>query len=310
MAREALNKGAMPPRNTPTSEGTSRTILRISKVIQRFPGLLLVIALAVSTAAAAQSPGERLYAEHCAACHGADRLGSMGPALLPQNLERLRRGEALTAIRNGRLATQMPGFGDKLSADEIQAVADHVYTPLPKVPSWDMAEIRASRIVHPDAMNLPAKPVFRADPLNVFVVVETGDHHVTILDGDRFERLARFPSRFALHGGPKFSPDGRFVYFASRDGWISKYDIWNLKTVAEIRAGINTRNLAVSSDGRFLMVGNYLPHTLVALDARDLAPIRVLAVKDDKGVTSRVSAVYDARPRKSFVAALTNNKEV
>ena len=38
--------------------------------------------------------------------------------------------------------------------------------------------------------------------------------------------------------------------------------MYNLKTVAEIRAGINTRNLAVSGDGKILVVGNYLPHTL------------------------------------------------
>ncbi len=27
-----------------------------------------------------------LYRQHCAACHGADRLGAMGPALLPESL--------------------------------------------------------------------------------------------------------------------------------------------------------------------------------------------------------------------------------
>jgi DNA-binding beta-propeller fold protein YncE len=142
------------------------------------------------------------------------------------------------------------------------------------------------------------------------VVVEAGDHHVTILDGDRFEPLARFPSRYALHGGPKFSPDGRFVYFASRDGWISKYDLWRLAPVAEIRAGLNTRNAAVSGDGRYVLVGNYLPHTLVVLDAADLAVIKVLEVKDRSGKSSRVSAVYDAAPRKSFVAALKDVPEL
>ncbi|MEO8121047.1 MAG: cytochrome D1 domain-containing protein, partial [Rhodoferax sp.] len=80
--------------------------------------------------------------------------------------------------------------------------------------------------------------------------------------------------------------------------------------VAEIRAGINTRNLAVSSDGRFAMVANYFPHTLVALDTRDLTPIRVIDVKDDGGKSSRVSAVYDAAPRKSFIAALKDIPEV
>ena len=33
-----------------------------------------------------------LYDQHCQACHGADRLGGMGPALLPQSLERLKPG--------------------------------------------------------------------------------------------------------------------------------------------------------------------------------------------------------------------------
>ena len=100
------------------------------------------------------------------------------------------------------------------------------------------------------------------------------------------------------------------MYFASRDGWISKYDIYNLKTVAEIRAGINTRNLAVSHDGRFMLVGNYLPHTLVLLDARDLSLMKIIPVQDDRGHSSRVSAVYTAPPRKSFIVALKDIPEV
>ncbi len=60
------------------------------------------------------------------------------------------------------------------------------------------------------------------------------------------------------------------MYFASRDGWVTLYDLYNLKVVAEVRAGLNTRNLAVSDDGRWVLVGNYLPGNLVLLDARDL----------------------------------------
>lgn len=251
-----------------------------------------------------------VYQANCASCHGADRLGATGPALLPGNLDRLRRPAAIKTITEGRIATQMPAFGATLSAQEITALADLIYAPLAKTPKWGMDEIRASHIEYVKAGSLPDKPVFKADPLNLFVVVEIGDHHATILDGDKFEPIARFPTRYALHGGPKFSPDGRYVYFASRDGWIAKYDIWNLKLVAEIRAGINTRNLAVSSDGKFAMVANYFPNTLVALDTRDLSPIRVIDVKDDNGKSSRVSAVYDAAPRKSFIAALKDIPEV
>ena len=250
------------------------------------------------------------YKQHCAACHGAERLGGIGPALLPENLARLRKPEAEKVIREGRPATQMLGFGDKLSADEIKALVDFAYTPIKPMPVWGEAEIRASRIVNFAPGSLPDKPQFAADPLNLFVVVESGDHHVSILDGDKLEPIHRFQSRFALHGGPKFTPDGRYVFFASRDGWVTKFDLWNLKVVAEVRAGINTRNAAVSGDGKWVAVANYLPHSLVILDA-DLNLKKILPVADKDGkVSSRVSAVYDAAPRQSFVAALKDVKEV
>jgi DNA-binding beta-propeller fold protein YncE/cytochrome c553 len=271
--------------------------------------LLAALVLAAAIAPALAGPANR-YAEHCAACHGADRLGGMGPALLPSNLERLRKPAAIETVAKGRIATQMPGFADKLSHEELAALVDYVYAPPAKPPVWGLEEIRASRIGHAPEGAATDRPKFAADPLNLFVVVEAGDHHVTILDGDRFEPLARFSSRYALHGGPKFSPDGRYVYFASRDGWIAKYDLWRLALVAEVRAGLNTRNAAVSSDGRYVVVGNYLPHTLVVLDAADLAVIKVLEVKDRTGKSSRVSAVYDAAPRRSFVAALKDVPEL
>ncbi len=272
---------------------------------------LVFAVFAVSAwAAMAQSPVETLFGEHCAACHGKDRLGATGPALLPENLERLRKSAAAQVIREGRVATQMPPFGDKLSAADIARLADWIYTPVRPAPEWTEAQIRASRVVHHAPGSLPDAPQFVADMMNLFLVVEAGDHHVSVLDGDKLERIFRFPSRYALHGGPKFTPDGRYVFFGSRDGWVSKFDIWNLKTVAEVRAGINTRNVAVSSDGKVVAVANYLPHTLVLLDA-ELNLLRVHEVKDKEGKeSSRVSAVYDAAPRKSFIAALKDVPEV
>lgn len=271
--------------------------------------LFAVALLAIAFEAAHADPSSA-YRQHCAACHGADRLGGSGPALIPESLERLKKPDALRVIRDGRPATQMPGFSAMLSAAETESLVEHIYSPVRPSPRWGEAEIRASRLVHHAPGSLPERPQFAADPLNLFVVVETGDHHVTILDGDRLEPLARFASRHALHGGPKFTPDGRYVFFASRDGWISKYDLWNLKTVAEVRAGINTRNAAVSSDGRFVAVANYFPHTLVLFD-QELQLLKVLEVADaQKTRTSRVSAVYDAAPRRSFVAALKDVKEI
>jgi DNA-binding beta-propeller fold protein YncE/cytochrome c553 len=271
--------------------------------------LALVVALLAMNTRAAEPAA--LFQEHCAACHGPDRLGITGPALLPESLARLRKPEAIKTITDGRAATQMLPFAEKLSKDEIKALVEWFYLPVTPRPDWTEAQMRASRIVH--HANLPAQPAAEfkgVDMMNLFIVVETGDHHVTVLDGDKLEPIARIPTRYALHGGPKFTPDGRYVFFASRDGWVSKFDLWNLKVVTEIRAGINTRNVAVSGDGKYVAVANYLPHTIVLLDA-DLNVLKLHVVKDKDGKeSSRVSAVYDAAPRKSFVAALKDVPEV
>lgn len=280
------------------------TIIRFSVL-----ATALLIACSGSGQATDTPDAQTLYKTHCASCHGVDRLGGQGPALIPENLKRLRKKRAAGVIAKGRAATQMPAFGEKLPEQAISALVRHIFTPLRKVPNWGPAEIQKSRIINAAPPDI-TKPVFKADPRNLFVVVESGDHHITILDGDRFEPIHRFKSRFALHGGPKFTSDGRYVFFASRDGWITKYDLWSLTVLAEVRAGINTRNIAVSSDGRYVMVANYLPHTLVLLDARDLSVIKVIPVTDGKGHTSRVSAVYTAHPRQSFIAALKDIREV
>ncbi|MDP6708511.1 MAG: cytochrome D1 domain-containing protein, partial [Alphaproteobacteria bacterium] len=246
--------------------------------MRAFSAVALGLLLLAGGASAETIDAAALYKTHCADCHGATRLGGQGPALMPESLRRLRKKKALRVIAEGRTQTQMPPFTGTLSEAEIAAVVAYVYRPPAVPPRWAAAEIRNSRVLYRSVAELPAAPTHGADPLNLFVVVESGDHHVTILDGDRLMPLTRFQSRYALHGGPKFSPDGRFVYFASRDGWIAKYDLHGLDLVAEVRAGINTRNLAISADGKVLAAANYLPHTLVLLDAADLSLLDVIEV--------------------------------
>lgn len=311
---------------------TSRSVTasRITRPLDRL-GLCLALALSVAPAQPAQTgdaetPAPSLpasasppastpdaagiYASVCAQCHGADRLGGMGPALIPETLGRLTPEDARATILAGRPATQMPGFSGALDPAMADALAGLILTPLEQTPTWPLERILASHRRLVDPAGLPAQPIHGADPLNLFVVVELGDHHATILDGDRLEPIHRFQTHPALHGGPKFTPDGRFVYFASRNGWISKFDLHSLQSVAEIRAGINTRNLALSGDGRYVAVANYLPHSLVILSAEDLTPLKVIPVVDDSGRGSRVSAVYAAPPRSSFVAALKDIPEI
>jgi mono/diheme cytochrome c family protein len=43
-----------------------------------------------------------LYGRQCAACHGDQRTGGMGPALLPESLARQRPAELAKVIADGR----------------------------------------------------------------------------------------------------------------------------------------------------------------------------------------------------------------
>lgn len=249
------------------------------------------------------------YVDHCASCHGDTRLGGTGPALIPETLGRMRGPDLEQVIAKGRAATQMQGFADDLPPDRIAALAEWLEQPLDEVPNWSEAQIAETLWIDPDYS--PAqRPVFDGDPLNITLVVETGDHHVSVLDGDTFEVLDRFETPFAVHGGPKFSPDGRFVFIMSRDGWVQKYDIWSLQQVGRVRAGLNSRNIAISKDGKHLAVANYLPMTLTILSTADLGVEKVMPVFSVSGIHSRVSAVYQAPQRDSFILALKDQPEI
>lgn len=250
-----------------------------------------------------------IYQEYCADCHAANRLGAQGPALIPETLKRMRGPKIEAVIREGRVATQMPAYGEDLSDDDITELAAFLKTPLAVIPAWDEAEIMASRVMDEDYAPVDG-PVWSSDPMNITLAVETGDHHVSVLDGDTFEVLDRFATPFAVHGGPKFTPDGKFVFIMSRDGWVQKYDIYALKQVGRVRAGLNSRNIAMSGDGKWLAVANYLPNTLTILSTEDLSVAEVHDVVGKDGTPSRVSAVYQAPPRESFVLALKDVPEI
>lgn len=270
---------------------------------------LLLAVMSVAQAAEAEPNAAALFNEHCAVCHGEGRLGGTGPALIPETLGRMYGPKLEKVIAEGRPATQMAGFSDQLSAEQIAAISRYVETPLAEVPRWSVEMANESLELNPDYK--PAKaPVFTADPMNITLVVETGDHHVSVLDGDTFEVLDRFATPFAVHGGPKFSPDGHYVFIMSRDGWVQKYDIWSLQVVGQVRAGLNSRNIAMSHDGKWLAVANYLPRTLTILSTEDLSVVTVRDVIAREGTPSRVSAVYQAPQRESFVLALKDAPEI
>ena len=173
---------------------------------------------------------------------------------------------------------------------------------------WTPEDIALSRHV-PREAEATDSPAYEADPLGLILVVEAGGSHVTILDGEKLEPIHHFVTR-GVHGSPCFTRDGRFVFFVSRDGWVTKYDLWTLTIVAEVRAGLDSSNIAISPAGDHIAVANLRPHVLVLLDG-ELNLLKVLPTLDHKGErSSRVSAVYGLPARRSFIVAMKDIAEL
>ncbi len=67
--------------------------------------------------------GAEIYASNCAGCHAPDRSGRNGPPLLPANLTS-DPSSYVQLITDG--LGGMPSFGNRLSADEINAVVNFI----------------------------------------------------------------------------------------------------------------------------------------------------------------------------------------
>src|SRR5690606_4235932 len=68
----------------------------------------------------------------------------------------------------------------------------------------------------------------------------------------------------------------------------------------KIRVGIDSRGLAISDDGQYLIAGNYIPNSAVILDAQTLQPLKLITTAgydpDGHWVESRVAIVSDVAP--------------
>jgi cytochrome c551 len=74
-------------------------------------------------AAAPEIDAAAIYSSRCAGCHGADRSGRNGPALLPENLTK-DPADYTTIITDG--SGPMPAWGSRLSAEEINALVNFI----------------------------------------------------------------------------------------------------------------------------------------------------------------------------------------
>lgn len=285
------------PRRRSGRAGSRAALLAVLFATAARPVAAETVAASASAASEVGGPAES-YRLHCAGCHGERRYGGYAPPLIPATLA--RKGDPLLegAIRDGLPSTQMPAFGGMLAPDEVRALVAWLRRPAGEI-VWNVPEIANSRVeLERRAATLPAS-VARE---NLILVVERGTGSVAVLDGATLEELDRFPVG-RIHGGIKFDLGHRRAYASTRDGTLSEYDLERGGLLARIKAGVNTRNVAVSPDGRFVAAANQLPQGVVVLDG-DLRPLARIPVD------GQPSGVYPIPGRNAFLLGLRDVPEL
>ncbi|MCP4415037.1 MAG: hypothetical protein GY805_00345 [Chloroflexi bacterium] len=246
-------------------------------------------------------PLQEFYLDTCGGCHGAFREGTLGPALIPS---RLSSDPAIlfSVVEDGRPGTSMDPYGGEpfLEDAEIDAIVDFMLSePSAEAFVWGATEIINSIEFLLDATTLPDAPTHDGDMDNLMLVTERENRSIKVLDGTTHTDLGRIDATYRAHGYTFDYSNERWAYNLGRDGWLLKIDLYTLQPVAKVRIGIDSRAIAISDDGKYVIGGNYVPNTAVIIDTDTMAPVKVITTEGNKPdgefVESRVGGINQTR---------------
>jgi len=275
----------------------------------------VVIALPGGAVAPALFDGKEVstaFRDSCGGCHGPNREGATGPALIPARLG-AKDDYYFDVIKNGKPGTVMPAWGPVgMSDEEIWALVGFIRSePEAEAVKWELEQIAASHEVLIDEVSLPDAPMHDGNLNNLMLVTEREARSIAVFDGDTHRLLTHVEASYRAHGYAFDPTDERWAYNVGRDGWLFKIDLYTLQAVTRVRVGLDSRGLAISDDGQYVVVGNYVPNSAVILDAATLDPLKVITTEglnpQGEFVASRVCITSDVSPEKVgpyFILAL------
>ncbi|AGI25716.1 cytochrome d1 heme subunit [Pseudomonas sp. ATCC 13867] len=284
-------------------------------------GLLpLVLCLAPGLAGADEPiDAARLFQENCTTCHSADRGGYIAPAL---NSTALNSSE--TALRSmimlGIPDTLMPPWHGVLSDEQIRALAHYIKTTPRDNPQWTLQDIRDSLEVLVDESKPPDKPVYDGDVRDLMAIMQRGRYgkapaaRVVFFDGKTNKQVGEVPTDYAPHILDYDPVNPRWGYLKTDTSEIYKIDLYSLKAVRKVKAGLSGPSIAVSADGRYLLSGSFSPGIVTLFDARTLEPLSRVELRgkdyDGKQVESASSMVIASPLDNTFAIAVRQTGQV
>ncbi len=247
---------------------------------------------------------EKVFEKECQGCHGPNHEGGVGADLRPNKLKGKNAYMLAETILNGRPGTAMPPFKNTFSKADAQKMVDYLqHFKGRKIEVLSLENVKKKWTKINDRMKLYKKYPHPADVkkvTDICFVTERDASRVAFIDGTTGKILSKHNAGFAVHVTVTNKRMPRYAYSISRDGLVTMFDLASKgqQKIAEVRVGSESRGLAVSPDGKYLVAGNYVPGGAILMDAMTLEPLKVYptsSVIDPDGNinSSRVAGIFD-----------------
>ena len=263
------------------------------------------------------------FEKECQGCHGPIHQGGVGSDLRPKALKAKSREFLAERILHGIENTAMPAWDSTFSKDDASGMIDwlmdwkntvELTLSLEEVKgTWTKLEDKAA-LAKKYPVDKDGKLGYKGDIANVKDITfatERDASLVDFIDSTTGDVLSRHKAGFAVHVTVTNKSEPRYAYSISRSGKLSMFDIGapGQPTLATVQVGQESRGLAVSPDGKYVIAGNYNPGGAVLCDARTLEPLKAYdtsRVIDPDGEIgpSRVASLADTPYGPYFAMAL------
>ena len=284
--------------------------MRLNKLV-----LSTVAAATLMSTAAVAFDADAVFERECQGCHGPKHQGGVGSDIRPAVLKPKNSQMLSETILNGRPGTAMPPFKGTLSKNEAAKMVDYLqHFKGKKEMVLTLENVKKGWRTFNSASKLRKKypnPVDVKKVTDICFVTERDASKVTFLDGTKGTKISTHPAGFAVHVTVTNKRMPRYAYSISRDGLLTMFDLASKgqQKVAECRVGQESRGLAVSPDGKYVMAGNYTPGGAILLDAMTLEPLKVYPTSsvinmDGNIEGSRVASIADTPYGPYFAFAL------
>ena len=294
--------------------------------MNRLIGLAAITSLAATMAMAGTSKMDfaKVYEKECQGCHGPIHQGGVGSDLRPAVLKKKSREFLAETIMNGRKNTAMPAWKAKFSKDDAAGMIDWLMDWKNTVElTLSLDEVKKTWAKLADRETLAKKyPVAHDGKItykngdvknikDITFATERDASLVDFIDSTTGKVLSRHKAGFAVHVTVTNKANPRYAYSISRSGRLTMFDIGALgqPALATVQVGQESRGLAVSPDGKYVIAGNYNPGGAVLCDAKTLEPLKAYdtsRVIDPDGEIgpSRVASLADTPYGPYFAMAL------